>query len=109
MKKVAIRLSEIEIIPIKPRDGLLAFVSFLLNEQFFCGNIAIHSRPDGGIRLVYPQKTLPNGKAINCFHPIDHETSETVLKQVSKAYQCLASRCGEDVTTCENKNESQSK
>ncbi len=46
------KLSEIEITPIKPRQGLLAFCSFVINEQFYVGDVAIYSRLDGNDRKV---------------------------------------------------------
>jgi hypothetical protein len=48
------------------------------------GNIAIHSsiQDPGGYRLVYPDKLLPNGKRINCVHPIDRVTGETIRKAI---------------------------
>lgn len=67
-----LRIGDIQIFPVKPRDGLIACASCVINGAFYAGNIAIHTSavaPDG-IRLVYPDKTLPNGKLINCFHPI---------------------------------------
>jgi len=63
------KLSEIQIIPVKPHNGLLAFVSFVINSSFFVGDAAIYSRLDGqGFRLAYSTKVLVNGLKINCFH-----------------------------------------
>ena len=36
-----ITLSEIEIIPVKPHNGLIAFSSFVLNKSFYIGDVAI--------------------------------------------------------------------
>ncbi len=83
-------LSEISILPIKPKNGLIAFVSFILNEQFYIGNIAVYSTLDGtDYRLVYPDKILPNGKRINCFHPICQEAGEIIKEAVIKKYREL--------------------
>lgn len=82
-----INLSEIQIVPVKPRNGLLAFVSFVLNDSFYMGDIAIYSRLNQeGYRLVYPIKVLPNGLKINCFHPINKEVAETIEEQVIEAF-----------------------
>ena len=86
MKEVA-KISEIQIIPIKSSNGLLAFASFVIDNKFYVGGVSIHSRPDGGIRLVYPQKQLPNGKIINCFHPINKEAGQSLLKQTENTYK----------------------
>jgi DNA-binding cell septation regulator SpoVG len=71
-------ISEIQIIPVKPRDGLVAFASCVINQSLYIGNIAIYSSPasESGFRLVYPSKVLVNGKEINCVHPINREAGE---------------------------------
>ena len=88
-----INLSEIQIIPIKPRNGLLAFVSFVLNNSFYIGDVAIYSRLNQeGYRLVYPIKVLPNGVKINCFHPINRQAAQAIEEQVIKAFLELAEK-----------------
>ncbi len=67
-----LEISEIQIIPVKPKDGLVVFASCVINNSLYIGNIAIYtslSKPEG-FRLVFPSKTLPNGKDINRVHPI---------------------------------------
>ena len=62
-KVMTIKLTEIQIVPVKPNNGLVAFVSFVLDDSFFVGDVAIYSRIDQqGYRLVYPAKTLFNQK-----------------------------------------------
>ena len=86
MKKLEI--SEIQIIPIKPQNGLCAFVSFILNEQFYIGNIAIYTSPSApqGFRLVFPQKKLASGQVVDCFHPINKEAEQQVTSAIVKKY-----------------------
>jgi len=86
-KEIEIILSEIQIIPIKPRNGLLAFVSFVINNSFFVGDIALYSLLNKeGYRLSYPIKVLKNGLKVNCFHPINNQVAETIETQVVDAY-----------------------
>ena len=82
MKEIAV--SEIQIIPVKPHEGLIAFASFVLNNQFYIGNVAVYTRLNSeDYRLVYPSKILPkNGKEIQCFHPISKEAAEEIEKAV---------------------------
>ena len=88
-----LEISEIEIVPVKPKNGLLAFASFVLNREFYVGNVAIFSRPDGqDYRLVYPTKVLPNGKSIACFHPITRQAGDWVKANVIAEY--LGMLCG---------------
>lgn len=89
---ISIDPNSIQIYPIKPIDGLLGFASLILNHHFYLGNIAIHSRPDGSVRLSYPEKNLPNGKVIHCFHPITKEAGALVLANISKKYYEITRR-----------------
>lgn len=76
------RVEEVQIVPLKPKDGLLGFASFVLDGQFYIGNVGIYSRKDGqGIRLVYPTK---NGMRIA--HPINREIEQAVNKIVEKKF-----------------------
>ena len=84
MKEIVI--SEIQIIPIKPRNGLLAFCSFVINNHFYVGDVAIYSRLDGGYRLVYPAKVLISGIKVNCFHPLNSVVASEIEKQVTNAF-----------------------
>jgi DNA-binding cell septation regulator SpoVG len=84
-----ISLSEIEIIPIKPVNGLLGWGSFVLNEQFYIGNVGIHSTPYGTIRLLYPEKILPNGKTVSSFHPITKNAGSEITDQIIRKYNDL--------------------
>ncbi len=89
-------VGEVQIIPVKPRNGLIGFASCVLNYQLYLGSIAIHTRPDGcGIRLVYPSKILPNGLSVSCVHPIRRETGDVITGAVAEKMQELASKCGE--------------
>ena len=83
-------VSEIQIIPVKPKDGLVAFASCVINNQFYVGDVAIYTRPDGSdYRLVYPCKVLPNGVKINCFHPINRETADRLKNEIVKVFSNL--------------------
>ncbi len=63
------KIDEIEFIPVKPKNGLIGFVSFVLDEKLYCSSIGVHTRPQGGIRLVWPL-TRTGMKAV---YPISKE------------------------------------
>lgn len=90
-------VSEIQITPIKPRDGLVAFASCVVNNQFYLGNIAVYTAlsSPGAYRLVYPSKMLSNGKEINIFYPINSSTYESVRKAVVKKLEELVEKVAE--------------
>ena len=75
------RLSEIQIIPIKPQNGLVAFASFVLDGSLYLGSIGIVTRLNGGYRLVYPTKKVGT-RSINIFHPINKSFAESIEKEV---------------------------
>ena len=64
-------ISEIQISPVKPRDGLIAFASFVLDGKYYVGSVAVFTRlGKSGYRLVYPAKKLGE-KNLNLFYPIN--------------------------------------
>lgn len=76
-------ISQIEIIPIRPKHGLLAFANFVVDEKFFISSVAIHSKRNGlGYRLTYPKKNN-----YDVFHPINRETSKAIEKAVIEKFK----------------------
>lgn len=80
------RLSEIQIVPIKPKDGLVGFASFVLDGNLYLGSIGIFTRPEGGYRLTYPTKKVGD-RNINIFHPINREFAEAIEKEIIKKFE----------------------
>lgn len=97
-----IYVSEADVMPVRPRNGLVAFASCVINGQIYLGNIAIHTKPDGsGYRLVFPVKALPNGKQVHCCHPIAREAADLIHQAIIGRLEALAQNyeCGEKVET----------
>ena len=89
-------ISEVQVFPVRPQDGLIAFASCILGGQIYIGNLGVYTKPDGsGIRLVFPVKTLPNGLTISCVHPICREAGSAITEAVAKKMRELFSRCGD--------------
>ncbi len=80
------RLSEIQIIPIKPKDGLVGFASFILDGNLYLGSIGIFTRPEGGYRLAYPTKKIGD-RNINIFHPINKDFANKVEAEIIKKFE----------------------
>ena len=91
MKDVPTRVSEVSILPLKPKAGLLGFASFVLNVQFYLGEIAIRSRTSGGIRLLYPTKKLANGKEVPLYHPITKEIGNQIEQEIASHWGTILS------------------
>jgi len=67
------KISEINIQLIKPKNGLVAFASVVLDEQIYLSSIGIHQKLDGsGYRLTYPTKKAGE-RDFNIFYPIDRD------------------------------------
>lgn len=75
------KISEVQIIPIKPINGLIGFASFVWDNTFYLGSIGIMTRPHGGYRLVYPSKRV-GMRNINTFYPINKEVALQIEQEV---------------------------
>jgi len=75
------KITDVNIIPIKPKDGLIGFANIIADGNLWLSSIAIYTRLDGSYRLLYPTK-LAGGKAINVFHPINRVTSNEIERAV---------------------------
>ena len=80
------KISEVQIIPIKPQNGLVAFASFVLDGSLYLGSIGIMTRPNGGYRLVYPTKKIAD-RNLNIFYPISREFALAVEQEVVRQFE----------------------
>lgn len=82
-------IEEINITPIKPANGLVAFASFVLYQSIYCCSVGIVTRSGGLYRLVYPTKKV--GVAdLHIFHPINRDVgSEIEAVVIAKAKEVL--------------------
>ena len=80
------RLSEIQIVPIKPQNGLVGFASFVLDNNLYLGSIGIFTRPEGGYRLTYPTKKVGD-RNINIFHPINKDFANQIETEIIKKFE----------------------
>ncbi len=68
-------ITEVQITPVKAKDGLVAFASVVLDGKFYLGSIAVHQKLDGsGLRLTYPTRRVAD-RDFHIFHPIKREAS----------------------------------
>ena len=78
------KITEIQITPIKPKDGLVGFASVVLDNSLYLGSIGVYTRLDGsGHRLTYPTKKIGDNST-NIYHPINKETSKAIEQAVFK-------------------------
>lgn len=86
MKKMValnMKITEINITPVKPQGGLVAFASIVMDENIYLGSIAVYTKTDGSYRLVYPTKIVGN-RSINLFHPINRLSSKQIEDSIFK-------------------------
>ncbi len=84
------KVSEVQIVPVKPDDGLVAFAACVIDDSFYLGSIAIFTRLDGGYRLVYPTKKIGN-RHLHYHHPISKEASKAIEDAIQTRVQELFS------------------
>lgn len=72
-------ISDINIIPITPKNGHIAFVSFVVERKLAINYVAVYTRFSGGIRLVYPRK-----KNLDIVYPIEYDFGNDIEIEVYK-------------------------
>lgn len=85
------KITEVNVTPVKPQNGLVAFASVVIDNCLYLGSIGIYSRLDGsGYRITYPTKKLAE-KNLNIFHPITKEAGQLIEHTVlAKANELLS-------------------
>ena len=67
---MTVQVTEVDIAFVKPKDGLIAFASVVLDDELYLSGIGIHSKLVGsGYRLTYPTRKVGETQ-FNLFHPI---------------------------------------
>lgn len=79
------KISEIQVVPVKPKDGLLGFATLVVDDWLYLSSIAVFSRINGSIRLVYPTKKIGE-KSVDIFHPITAEAGQWIEAEVFKKF-----------------------
>lgn len=79
-------INNIQIVPVLPKNGIVAFASLLLDDALYVSSIAIATRPNGGFRLVYPTKKTPS-KDIGIFYPVNRSLGQQIEKDVITQFQ----------------------
>lgn len=75
------QVSEVNVTPVKPSNGLVAIASVVVNNSLYLNSIAVFTKLDGSYRLLYPTK-LVGGRSMSIFHPINRETSRAIEEAI---------------------------
>ena len=86
------KITEVQIDFIKPKDGLIAFASLVLNGDVYLSSIGIHKKVDGtGFRLTYPSK----GKH-SVFYPINRIAGQAIESEIFKKLKDVMNKIKND-------------
>jgi DNA-binding cell septation regulator SpoVG len=86
-------ITEVQITPVKPQGGLVAFASFVFGDALYCGSVGIFTRPNGGYRLVYPTKEVA-GRQLDMYHPISGVVGRLIEQEVTAKYEEVMNNAG---------------
>ncbi|HEY1645268.1 MAG TPA: hypothetical protein VGF75_02685 [Candidatus Saccharimonadales bacterium] len=76
-------ISELQVTPVKPDRGLVAFASLVLDKSLYIGSIGVYKRlNDDGYRIVYPAKKVGN-RQLNIFYPVSKELGYLIEQAVT--------------------------
>lgn len=83
-------VSEVNITPVKPKNGLIGIASLVVDGNVYLNSIAVYTKLDGSYRLLYPTKLVGN-RSLGLFYPINREASraieEAVFKKCSEIFE----------------------
>ncbi len=80
------KVTNIQIVPVKPKDGLVGFVSFIFADQFYFGSIGVYTKPHGGFRLTYPTRKIAD-QSLPIFHPINKNIATEIENAVIEKFE----------------------
>ena len=87
------QVTEVDIAFVKPKDGMIAFASVVLDDQLYLGGIAIHSKLVGcGYRLTYPTRKVGETQ-FSLFHPIRKHVGLAIEQAVFEKLKNVMSKC----------------
>lgn len=79
-----LEVSEVTIKRVRQSGSLLGFCSLTINGSLRLNNLAIHSRPEGGIRIVYPKSSR---QSVQNVFPLNKRTGSCIEAAIYK--QCV--------------------
>ena len=83
-------ITKVELLPIRPQNGLMAFACVEIDNQFYVNSIGVHKRRDGkGYRITYPTRKVGQ-QNITIFHPTELSLSKEIEEAIcGKAEEVL--------------------
>lgn len=84
-----IKISEVQITFVRPKDGHIGFASLVIDDSLYLDGIAIHTSPlrSSGYRLVFPVKKIKHNfghdQLIPIFKPISAEAGLIIERAIA--------------------------
>jgi DNA-binding cell septation regulator SpoVG len=76
-------VTKVEILPIRPQNGLVAFACIELDSRFYIGSIGVHRRLNGnGYRITFPTRKVGSTQMTIC-HPIKPDLSKEIESAIT--------------------------
>ena len=97
------RVSEVNITPVKPNNGLVGIASVVIDGNIYLNSIAVYTKLDGSYRLLYPTKTVGNN-SLGLFYPLNRIASKAIEDAVFK--RCIEVFEGRNEDDRHNQNKS---
>jgi DNA-binding cell septation regulator SpoVG len=92
-KVMTMQVTEVDIAFVKPKDGLIAFASVVLDDQLFLSGVAIHRKLVGsGYRLTYPTRKVGDAQ-FSLFHPIRKPIGFAIEQAIVDKLKNVLSKC----------------
>lgn len=75
-------VDEVNITPVKPTDGLVAFANCVIDGQLYIGSLGVHKKLDGtGYRITYPTKKI-GLRQLNYLHPVTKDAGKVIEQAI---------------------------
>jgi len=83
------KVTEIQIKPVKPNNGLIGFASCVVNQELYISSIGIFTKlNEQGYRITYPTKKVGEDN-LQIFHPITQELGKEIETAITQKAQEL--------------------
>ena len=80
------KIKDVNIIPVTPSNGLIAFASLTIDDGLLLDSIAIYRKLGGGLRLLYPSKRVKSSE-VTVFHPLNREISKQIENAIFEEFK----------------------
>jgi DNA-binding cell septation regulator SpoVG len=77
------KVTQVEIIPIRPKEGLIALASVTIDDRFYIGSIGVYKKRDcTGYRITFPTRKVGDHSLTIC-HPTTPELSKEIESAIT--------------------------